>query len=154
MKNLLKTSVLLFIFCLTITGCALFGNKVETEFDVESLQKIEVFHYITSDNPEKKVVTSEDEMKEVLGAVTDLAVTSSATMEEIPEDTDTLIFRFILKDDSLCTIIYTNVEDNFGILTVSSEEHHNVKGKKILEIWENIDSAIEEIPSNDIPKLK
>ena len=144
------TLVLAFVFAVSMAGCAQTVH-VDFPFDPADLDFIEMFHFYTPAEAEKKVITEQADMKDLYDRLEGISLKDKKT-EPVAGGSVTS-FRFHCADGTTYEVIYSSIAVKSGRIKMTGDETDYFTSADLAACWSNYAYEAVTAGENEFPAL-
>lgn len=133
--------ILAAMMCVTMAGC---GNsqKIVLPFEISDVEGIELYHYSTPSDAEKKTLVHQHEIESIYNMLSGIAI-KDKQMEPLA-GTSTTIFSFTLRDGTIYNVTYCFGDITYGTVNLSNDETTWFTSINMESLWHASD--VESVP--------
>lgn len=144
------TLVLAFVFAVSMAGCAQTVH-VDFPFDPADLDFIEMFHFYTPAEAEKKVITEQADMKDLYDRLEGISLKDKKT-EPVAGGSVTS-FRFHCADGTTYEVIYSSIGVKSGRIKMTGDETDYFTSADLAACWSDYGYEAVTAGENELPAL-
>lgn len=139
------------LFCISLTACAK-SVSLCLPFEASEIASVEIFHFIDPMDAEKKVITRQEDQKDLYNVFQGLSLTDKKT--EPAAGAASTGFRFYLSDGTTYEILYWSVAVKSGRISTSETDESLFTSADIEANWNRYDYEAVPAAESELPLLQ
>lgn len=136
------------LLCISLVGCSK-AVTLHLPFALSDVKNIEMFHFITPVDAEKKLITQPEDIEAIYELWEGFSLKEQAA-EPVAGGSVTS-FRFYLANDTTYEIVYSSVAVKSGSVTTTDTEKAYFTSADIGASWENYDYQAVRAQESELP---
>ena len=147
----LAAAILATVMCMALSACGR-SKMLAFPFEASDVVDVESYHYIVPAETEKKCITEQQAIAEVIDGLSGITLKD----KEIEERTGcaTTSFRFHLTDGTSYNVIYYADAVKSGTIRFTDDETTWFTSADIGGLWQNLDADVIHVDEKDLPMLE
>lgn len=146
----LAAFVLSLVVAVSMVGCAQTVH-IDFPFDSADLDSIEMFHFYSPAEAEKKVITEQADMKDLYDRLEGISLKDKET--EPAAGGSVTSFRFHCADGTTYEAIYSSIAVKSGRIKITGSETDYFTSADLEACWNNYDYEAVAASENELPAL-